>query len=215
MLNWMGTETSTTRHVFRQRSSVGLAVVCGAVGLFLLLSLARNWAHYPRPLSAAWVLLGLAVAWSVFVRPAVLLDVEGVTVRNVLRDVHVPWARLTGVESRWNLKVFVGERGYTAWAISSQVKPPKRTSDGMFGRLSPRGLERQFGADASRSTNALKVTASTVARSIEQAKREYDEAVALGQLPEVTDGLVRITWVPLVLAVLLLPTIAVVALSLS
>jgi len=211
----MGTETPTTRHVFRQRSSVGLAVVGAAVGLFLLLSLARSWADYPRPLSAAWVFLGLAVAWSVFVRPAVQVDVEGVTVRNVLRDVHIPWTRLTGVESRWNLKVFVGEQGYTAWAISSQVKPPRRTSGGMFGRLSPRGLERQFGADASRSTDAPKVTASTVARSIEQAKREYDETVVLGQLPEVTDGQVRITWVPLVLAVLLLPTIAVVALSLS
>ena len=70
----MGTETSTTQQVFRQRSSVGLAAMSGLTGLLLLLSLARNWAAYPQPLFAAWVISGLAVAWSVFVRPAGLLD---------------------------------------------------------------------------------------------------------------------------------------------
>src|SRR5665648_373874 len=118
----MGTKTSTVQHVFRQRSPLGLAAVSGVTGVILLLSLAWNWADYPQPLFVVWVLFGLACVWAVFVRPAVLLDVEGVTLRNVLRDVHIPWTRLTDVEYRWNLKVFVGERGYTTWAISSQVK---------------------------------------------------------------------------------------------
>ena len=136
-------------------------------------------------------------------------------VRNVLRDVYIPWAALTEVTSRWNLKVFAGERGYTAWAISSQVERPRVSSGAVLGKLSPRRLEGQFGADAGRSTTAAKVTAATVARSIQQAKREYDEAVALGQLPEVPDSRVRISWASLVLVVLLVPAIAVVALSVS
>ena|GEM_PF-658450 len=213
MLDLMGTETSTTRHVFRQRSSVGLAVVCGVVGVVLLVSLALSWSDYARPLSVAWLLFGLAVAWAVFARPAVVLDVGGVTLRNLVRDVHIPWTRLTGVESRWNLKVLVEDRGYTAWAISAQIKPAKRISAGPFGGLSPVRQDRRVSAAAARSTVAPRVTAETVARSIEQAKREYDESVAQGRLPAAPDAGVRIRWVPLVMSVLLLPAIAVVALA--
>jgi hypothetical protein len=210
----MGTELSTMQHVYRQRSSLGLAAVCGVTGSILLLSLARNWADYPRPVLVSWVLFGLAATWAIFVRPAVLLDIGGVTVRNVVRDVHIPWTRLTYVESRWNLKIFVEDRGYTAWAISSNVERPKGTAGGMFGMLSPRRLEKQFGLDAARATTPAKVTAAAVARSIEQAKQEYDEAVAQGRLPA-PDVQVRTSWVPSVIAVLLLTAIAVVVLSLS
>jgi hypothetical protein len=160
------------------------------------------------------VLLALAFVWSVFARPAVVLDAEGVTVRNVMRDIHIPWARLTGVESRWNLKVFAGDRGYTAWAISAQIKPVKRFSGGSFGGLSPLRQDRQASATA-RSTAAPKVTAATVASSIELAKRDYDEAVAHRQPPGAPDGDVRTSWVPLVMVILLVPVIAVVALSLA
>jgi hypothetical protein len=211
----MGTETSTMRHTYRQRSSLGLAAVCGVTGAVLLLSLVRNWADYPRPVLVSWVLFGLALTWVIFVRPAVLLDIEGVTLRNVVRDVHIPWTRLTYVESRWNLKVFVEDRGYTAWAISSQVERPNGTAGGMFGMLSPRRLQKQFGVDAAVSTTPAKVTASAVARSIEQAKQEYDEAVGQGRLPQPPEGQVTITWVPLVIAVLLLTVIAVAVLTLS
>lgn len=210
----MGAETST-KQVFRQRSTLGLAAVCGATGLILLLSLARNWADYPRPLSTSWVLLGLALVWSVFVRPAVLISAEGVIVRNILRDVHIPWDRLTYVESRWNLKVFAGERGYTAWAISAQMERPKVriASGGMFGMRSPGPRGRQ--ADAARPNRPPRVNAAMVARLIEQGKREYDEAVAAGTPPAAPDGRVRITWLPLVMVVLLVPAVAVVALSLG
>ena len=209
----MGAQGSTSGRVFRQRSTLGLAAVGGASALLLLASLAQNWAAYPRPSFVAWILFGLACVWSIFVRPAVLLDLEGVTVRNVLRDVHIPWARVTDVEARWNLKVFAGDRGYTAWAIASQVERPRATSGGMFGGLSSGRLARQTRADAHQSAAAPKVTASSVARSIEQAKVEYDEAVAAGLLSDVSDALVRITWVPLVFAVLLVPAVAVAVLS--
>jgi len=208
----MGTNTSTTQHVFRQRSSVGLAGVCGVTGLLLLVSLARNWADYPRPLFVAWVLFGLAVAWAVFVRPAVLLDVGGVTLRNVVRDVHIPWTMLTGVTFRWNLKVLVGDQGYNAWAISSQVERPKGVSGGMFRMSLPGRLDRVASDDTSASTAVPKVTAHSVALLIRQAKQEYDEAVAQAELPVAPAGRVRINWVPLAMAVLALPAILVVAL---
>ena len=210
----MGTKTSTTQHVFRQRSPLALAAVSAVTGLLLLVSLARHWADDPQPLFVAWVLFGLVFAWSVFVRPAVVLDDEGVTVRNVVRDVHIPWVRVTDIEFRWNLRVFVGDRGYTAWAISSQVERPKGASGGMFAIL-PGRLDKYASAGAQSSTPVPKVTASMVARTIEQARQEYAEAVAQGALAAASDGQVRITWVPLVLALLVVTAVAVAALSLT
>jgi Bacterial PH domain len=211
----MGSDTWTSTHLFRQRSPLALAAVCAVTSLFVLVSLALNWAGNPQPLFASWVLFGLAVVWSGFVRPAVVIDLDGVTLRNVARDVHIPWTALTDVQIHWNLKVYVGERSYTAWAISSQVERPRGLPGGMFAIPLSGRLVRMATADATASASDPKITASMVARSIEAAKQEYDEAVAHRQLPSALDDGVRITWVPLVMAVLFLPALAVVALSLT
>ncbi len=210
------------QHVYRQRSSLGLAAMCGVIGLILLVSLAMSWADYPRPLFVAWAVFGMAVAWSVFFRPAVLIDIDGVLIRNVLRDIRIPWTRLTAVNTRWNLSVSVGDKSYTAWALSSQPERPKRSPGGMFRMPVPGRLEGVAAADAASSGRAgtrseafPKVTAQSVARFIRAAKEEYDEAVAQGELPATDGATVSITWVPLAIAALLVPAIAVVALSLG
>lgn len=208
----MGTQT-TTQHVFRQRSPLALSVLFGVTGLLLLVSMALDWADKPEPLFALWVIFGLALMWSLFVRPAVLLDIDGVTIRNVLRDIHIPWVLVTDVEFRWNLKVFAGDRAYTAWAISSQVERPKGTGGGRFAIL-PGQVNKYARADVLSSTPAPKVTASMVARSIEAAKEDYAEAVAHGALAAPPESQVRISVVPLVLVVLVLPAVAIVAFSL-
>jgi hypothetical protein len=210
----MVTRTSTVQHVFRQRSSVWLAVLSGAAGVLLLLSLVRSWAQYPRPLFGAWVLLGLGVAWSAFVRPAVLIDAEGVTIRNIVRDIHIPWAALTDVSTRWNLTVMVGDRGYNAWAITAQVERPRSVSGALFHVPVP-GRSDGARRPGARAPAPAKVTARAVAQSIQQAKQEYEDAASLGAVPAAADTTVAITWLPLVMAVLLLPAIAVVVLSLT
>jgi Bacterial PH domain len=210
----MSNKTSSSQHLIRQRSPLGLAAACGVTGLVLLVSMVWHWADDPQPLFVAFVIFVLALVWALFVRPAVIIDEDGVTIRNVFRDVHIPWAGVTDVEFRWNLKVFVGERAYTAWAISSQVERPKGVSGGLFSMM-PGRLEKYAAADARASTPAPKVTAAMVAQTIEQAKAEYDEAVANGTIPAAPDARVRITWVPMVFAIVVLPALAVVALSLS
>jgi len=210
----MSSKTSTKQQLFRQRSPLGLAAACGVTGLVLLVSMAWQWAEHPEPLFATWVVLILAVVWSLFVRPAVLLDEDGVTIRNVVRDIHIPWVRVTDVECRWSLKVFVGDRPYTAWAISSQVERPKGASGSMFAMM-PGRLDKLARAEGKSSTSAPKVTASTVAQAIEQAKEEYAEAVAKGAVVAAPDAQVRMTWVPMALAIMLLPALAVVVLLLT
>ena len=210
----MSSSTSTRQHLIRQRSPLGLAAACGLTGLVLLVSMAFQWAEHPEPLFASWVVFILAVVWSLFVRPAVLLDENGVTLRNVVRDIHIPWGQVTDVEFRWNLKVLVGDRPYTAWAISSQVERPKGASGSMFAMM-PGRLDKLARAEGKSSTSAPKVTASTVAQAIEQAKEEHSEAVAKGAVVASPDAQVRMTSVPMALAIMLLPALAVVVLVLT
>ena len=211
----MATKTPTAPHVFRQHSSVVLASVCGVTGLFLLLSLARSWADYPRPLFAAWVVIGLAFAWSVFVRPVVRFDIGGVTVRNVVRDVHIPWTAVTDVSSRWNLKVIAGDKSYTAWALSSEPERPGRGSGGMFRMPVPGQMRGVPAPKAPPSTTVPKANAQSVARLVMLAKQDYDDGVEDGQITPPSDAVVQVTWVPLAFAALLLPAIVVVVLTFS
>ena len=211
----MGNETSTMTHVFRQRSSLVLAAVCAVIGLVLLGSVAQSWAHYPRPLFAAWVVFVLALAWTVFVRPCVRIDIGGVTLRNVVRDVSIPWDQLTHTSARWNLKVFAGDQGYTAWAISSERQRPRAVSGRIFRMPVPGRLQGVAEADLTPPTTAAKVTAQSVARTITMAKQDYDEAVAEEELSASPQAVVQVTWVPLVMVVLLLPAIFVVVLTLG
>ena len=206
-------KSSKAQRVFRQRSSVWLAVMSAVTALLLLLSLVRSWAQYPRPLFGAWVLFGVAVAWSIFVRPSVVIDAQGVTIRNIVRDIHIPWAALTDISTRWNLKVMAGNQGYNAWAISSQVDRPSSASSGLFRIPASVRSNRTGSVAASASPAATKVTARAVAESIHAAKQEYDDAVAAGEVPPAADAGVRIVWLPLVMAVLLLPALAVVIFS--
>jgi len=210
----MSNKISTKQQLIRQRSPLGLAAVCGITGLVLLVSMAFQWAEHPEPLFAAWVVFAMALVWSLFVRPAVLLDEDGVTIRNVLRDIHIPWSQVTDVEFRWNLKVVVGDRPFTAWAISSQVERPKGASGSMFA-IMPGRLDKLARAEGKSSTPAPKVTASSVAHAIEQAKEEYSEAVARGAVVAAPDAAVRMTWVPVALAAMFLPALAVVVLTLA
>jgi hypothetical protein len=138
-----------------------------------------------------------------------------VTLRNVVRDVHIPWTRLTDVTARWNLKVFTEDRGYTSWAISSEVEHRKGSSRGMFRTPVPGQLQGVANAEARPSATVPKATAQSVAKMVTLAKQEYDQAVASGELAAEPDELVRVTWVPVVMAVLLLPAVVVAVLSLT
>ncbi|HEY5182723.1 MAG TPA: hypothetical protein VIJ07_23635, partial [Dermatophilaceae bacterium] len=78
-----------------------------------------------------------------------------------------------------------------------------------------RRLDSFASAGAHPPTSAPKVTAATVARAIEDAKEDYSDAVARGAIAAALDAQVRITWVPVALAIMFLPAIAVVVVTLA
>jgi len=58
------------------------------------------------------LLLGCGVAYTVGLRPAIVADEEGLTVRNPLRDVRAPWAAIRAIEARNAVTVrFAGPGG--------------------------------------------------------------------------------------------------------
>lgn len=60
-------------------------------------------------------------AWVLFVRPSVELTDEAVVLRNLVRDVQIPWSRIEATQARWNLRVITdGGAAYGSWAVSKQ-----------------------------------------------------------------------------------------------
>jgi Bacterial PH domain len=61
--------------------------------------------------------LAAGVVYAVLVRPAVTLSPDGVRLRNVLRDVDVPWSALHGVSTRFALTLHTRDGQHLrAWA---------------------------------------------------------------------------------------------------
>jgi hypothetical protein len=103
------------RAEFRTRFGRVIAVATGAMcalafGLTVLEdpAAAIRWA----PMLA----LPAAVVWLLYGRPAVVVDDQGVEVRNVLRTVVVPWDAIEYVDTRYTLTVHTADRAVAAWA---------------------------------------------------------------------------------------------------
>jgi hypothetical protein len=207
------TPSASTSRTYRQRSSQLIAFLFIAAALVLIVSMLRAWSTDASPLFLSILLLGIAGSWALFLRPAVVVDREGVTLRNVVRDVQVPWHLLTDVEARWNVRVFVGERGFTAWAVSSQIDRPKGATGGLFGAgfggssaLAKLSKEDTAGAP---EPGGRKVTSRSVADVIEQTKAEYAAAVAQGEIVPPAEPRVAVRWAASVLAALAVPALGV------
>ncbi len=61
-----------------------------------------------------------AVTYTLAHRPAVVATVDGVVLRNVVRDVFIPWPLVDHVGSAWSLVIETPDgRRYPSWAVSS------------------------------------------------------------------------------------------------
>jgi len=72
---------------------------------------------------APGLLAGGALVYALFWRPAVVVDGEGVELRNVLRDVRVPWAALEQVDTRYALTLYAAGRRHQSWAAAAPGRP--------------------------------------------------------------------------------------------
>jgi hypothetical protein len=112
--------------------------------------------------------LGLvaAVVFALFWRPSVEVDDDAVTMRNVVRDIRVPWARLDAVDTRYALSLHAQGRRYAAWAApapgrSQALRQSRRDAEA----LSALGTNLEHGLRASATPNSDSGGASLLVRT--------------------------------------------------
>jgi Bacterial PH domain len=126
--------------VFRSRSVPLLALVWEVVAVVLAVDLL--WRGEGRLMVAGLAAIALVtvLVYAVSQRPAVVAAERGVVLRNVVRDVRVPWRLVQRVESDWALTVVTAHRDYTAWAITGR---PRRSREDTPARIAGRLSERR------------------------------------------------------------------------
>lgn len=143
------------------RALGALTVVICAAGLFSLAVRGgeREVLRYAGPvLAVAWV------AWFGYWRPRVVIDDDGLTLHNVVRTVHVPWAAVREVHSRYGLRVETPQDSYGAWAVAAPAGRERlRGGDTEASLMARRRLERitalgLLGSPAAGPVPAPKVT---------------------------------------------------------
>lgn len=101
--------------VFKPRTSIWFTTVAVLVAGGGLMSVVLS--EGPSGLLTGWPLVGVAyLGWWLFWYPAVLLTPETVILRNPVSTIHVPWASLIDIDTKYALKLVTPGGSYTAWA---------------------------------------------------------------------------------------------------
>jgi hypothetical protein len=110
-----------------RQSSVGGRIGVGVAVLIALAMVFDSLVHdgaLAAATTAAWLTAVLTVLYAVFWRPKLDVDEKGVTLRNPVRTVRVPWGALRGVDTRFALTLFTVEGKYLSWAAVAPGRPP-------------------------------------------------------------------------------------------
>jgi len=160
-----------------------------AFGLWWVIAEATG-PHPARALRTALWLVAISAALAcLFWRPAVVVDDAGVELRNVLRDVRVPWAALEAVETRFTLTLHCGERRYQSWAGSAPGRPSLATQLGVGGAARPTRADHALpdprwttggGSAAPASSRDLRADSGASAFMIEQRWNSWRERAGAG-----------------------------------
>jgi hypothetical protein len=182
------------RHVYRPAMvRIAAAVYAAFAGWWLVSALLTPSLRGGVPVLALGLLAGGALVYAVFWRPAVIVDADGVELRNVLRDVRVPWAALQEVDTKYTLTLHAGGRRHQSWAASTrgwtgiwrgpaQGVAPGRSPD-------PQALP---GQPSTRSSRDLRADSGAAAFLVEQRWAGWRDALGPGgqQAPPEADGVV-------------------------
>ncbi len=209
--------------VYRPVLSRVLAAVYLAIAVYWLGAVLLG----PRPGDALVVgpaLLAVgALVYALLWRPAVVVDLEGVRLVNLVRDVRVPWPALEGVETRYALTLLTAGRSYQSWAAAAAGRPQRsvllgrrdEAAERVHHRLpDPRWQPSALTSD--RASRDLGTDSGAAAFLVEQAWAAWRErpvaerSATTDEAPEPAPVSVR--WnLPLVAAIVLPAVFAVVA----
>lgn len=149
----------------------------------------------------ALVLVGTLV-YATCTRPLVAVGPAGVLLRNVVRDVRVPWAALDGIDTRYALTLTVGSRRFAAWAAPA-------SSRFSTARATPGDLKSVHWAAADGPIPASATLRSDSGAAAALIRRFWTPGPAGDRTDRAgTPGGLEIRWVTSVLAVLAASAIA-------
>jgi hypothetical protein len=129
-------QTQQVPHVYRPGFGRILTVIIGAICLVALVLLVisdgfGSLIHY-----GAGILLIAGVCWALYWRPELVVEESGVTVRNVLRTIVLPWPSIQRIDTKWALTLFSAYGKYTVWAAPAPNRyTASRTTKGQLGHL--------------------------------------------------------------------------------
>lgn len=138
----------------RYSSRLGRAgtVFVALAGTYLVV---QAWSASTRAgvLTLLAVVASLSVAYVFAWRPEVVVDDAGVLLRNLVRDVHVPWNRLERVGTRWALSLETTDgRSFPSWAVTarnrSRDSAGRRGVGGVLAGQDLGALDRRLGVPA-------------------------------------------------------------------
>lgn len=205
----------TGRQVFRSVPALVVWWLWLAFAVVNLVDLAIQGRDHFSAVVAAIVVLITGVMYACALRPRVVADDTGISLLNPLRDHHVPWAAVTGVDLGDTLQVHcarpggTGEKILYSWAVQSSRRGRARA--GMKAQRSAAGLSRRSPSYARLPPEARAVMGKTQAElTVVQLSQRVTAAQAQAQAPGAWTS--RWAWWPI--AAMVLPAIALVIVNL-
>ena len=104
--------------LFRFRRAPLMAVGWYAIAAFAGYDLVRRGEGREVPIGVASLALITVIVYATAQRPAIYASPDGVLLRNILRDVWLPWYLVKGIESKWSLVVQTADGSYGSWALT-------------------------------------------------------------------------------------------------
>jgi hypothetical protein len=102
--------------IFRSRFGQVLTVVMiGLAVLVIVLMIVQGTGQYVLRFGWSAVLVAFAT-WALYWAPSVTVSDGGITVRNVLRTIELPWPAIGAVDTKYALTLITTYGKYTAWA---------------------------------------------------------------------------------------------------
>jgi hypothetical protein len=130
---WLNEET------FRGKLSRLIAYTWFVIAAYVVFDTVRRDEGRSLWIALSVVLLATVVAYALAFRPALVVNDNGLLIRNIVRDVEIPWPRVRGVESIWSLSVETDQDKYVVWAVNAgnphRAKAMRDSPLTAFGRL--------------------------------------------------------------------------------
>jgi hypothetical protein len=103
---------------FRPRLAPVMALVWYGLAAFGAYDLFRRGDGREVAIGLACLALVTVVLYATAQRPALVAGPDGVLLRNVVRDVWVPWHAVRSIDARWSFSIATADRSYGSWAVT-------------------------------------------------------------------------------------------------